>query len=446
MEMLGFSAVYRLATDLLGFFQSLAEQGCPAPFRLGPYRAFLVTRPEHVRHVYQREQAGVYINNRFASVTKRVFGDSLLNNDGPQWASQRRMLKPYFTNAGVKQWASLIDRKLGDLADAWERKAGEWLTVDAECAALTQAVMTSVLFGEEVGQTAVAQEAIEAIHVVHQEFVTQTLGLALLGPVFSWLPVPSNRRFNRAIRTIDRIVGRLIDCASRTRQGLIAFLRETVDPDTGRSMDAKLLRDELIALYVAGQETTGIALTWLLYELAKHPEIAEKARKDVLDRREGEVNAEAFPYLWAIVQETLRLHPSTTTLLRYAVRGDRIGEVEIPRGSLVLMSPYVTHRLPDIWPDPERFDPTRFKPGSGAPGVCSFITFGGGRHICLGLNLANRILLQSAVTLLRRFEFYVPNDYRVNPRPGLFLRPEGGCRIQIVSRPLSDRLAAAAGR
>jgi cytochrome P450 len=431
-------------TDLPGFFQSLAEQGCPAPFRLGPYRAFLVTRPEHVRHVYQREQAGVYINNRFASVTKRVFGDSLVNNDGPAWASQRRMLKPHFTNAAVKQWADLIDRKLVDLADSWDRKAGQWLEVDVECAMLTQTIMTSVLFGEEVGQTGAAQEVIEAIHVVHQEFVAQTLGRALLGPVFSWLPVPSNWRFQRAIRTVDRAVDPLIAHASRARQGLIALLRETVDPDTGCSMDTKLLRDEIVALYIAGQETTAIALTWLLHELAMHPGIAERARKDVLNWGEDEIDAEALPYLWAIVQESLRLHPPAIALLRYAVSDDRIGDVAIPRGSLVLMSPYITQRLPDIWPDPERFDPARFGPGARAPG--SFVPFGSGRHMCLGLHLASRILLQSVVTLLRRFEFYVPRDYRVNPRSGLLLRPQGGCRIQIVPRLQSDRPAVAAGR
>lgn len=433
-------------TDLPGFFQSLAEQGCPALFRLGPYRAFLVTRPEHVRHVYQREQAGVYINNRFASVTKRVFGDSLVNNDGPAWASQRRMLKPHFTNAAVKQWADLIDRKLVDLADAWDRKAGERLAVEVECAVLTQAIMTSVLFGEEAGQTEAAQEVIEAIHVVHQEFLVQTLGRALMGPIFSWLPVPSSWRFQRAIQTVDRVVDPLIAQASRTRQGLIALLRETVDPDTGCSMDGKLLRDEIVALYIAGQETTAIALTWLLYELAKHPDIAERARKDVLNWGEDEINAEALPYLWDIVQESLRLHPPAIALLRYAVSDDRIGDVAIPRGSLVLMSPYITQRLPDIWPDPERFDPARFGPGARAPGVCSFVPFGSGRHMCLGLHLANRILLQSIVTLLRRFEFYVPCDYRVNPRSGLLLRPQGGCRIQIVPQLQSDRPAVAAGR
>ncbi|WP_235726488.1 cytochrome P450 [Methylocaldum szegediense] len=397
-----------------------------------------------MRHVYQREQAGGYINNRFASVTRRVFGDSLLNNEGPEWARQRRMLKPYFMNAAVKQWASLIDRKVGDLADDWERKAGEWIAVDAACAALTQAIMTSVLFGEEVGQTAVAREAIEAIHVVHQEFVPQTLGLALLGPVFSWLPLPSNRRFNRAIRTIDQTISRLVDQASGTRQGLVALLRETVDPDTGRPMDTKLLRDVVVALYVAGQETTGIALTWLLYELAKHPDIAEKARTEGLNCKGAEITAETVPYVWAIVQETLRLHPSTTALLRYAVSDDRIGGVAIPKGSLVLMSPYVTHRLPDVWQDPERFDPARFAPGLNAPGVCSFITFGSGRHMCLGLHLANRVLLQSAVTLLQRFEFRFPEGYQLNPRSGLFLRPEGGCRIQVVPRLPSDRLVLVA--
>ncbi len=142
------------------------------------------------------------------------------------------------------------------------------------------------------------------------------------------------------------------------------------DPETGTGMSDKQLRDEILTIFLAGHETTANALSWTWYLLARHPE-AEARLHDELDRVLGgrlPNYADLAELKWTrmVIEEAMRLYPPAHTIARTALGEDRIGGVRVPAGAIITVSIYMTHRNPNLWPEPERFDPERFAPEESA--------------------------------------------------------------------------------
>ncbi|MFG2847561.1 cytochrome P450 [Kitasatospora sp. NPDC048296] len=331
-----------------------------AAFRLGPTPTVLVTDPAAVHHVLGRHP------DRYVKRSHRarmLVGDGVLSATGEAWKRQRRLLQSQFTGTGMRRYEQRIAAAARRTAERWEgyRRSGETFDV-----------------GEEM-----------------RGFALDTVWRALTG-------LPLDDRTDGELRAVERVVAAMptlptnaadardavaedlarIDAVAQAAIDAARSVRDVEEPGVLRVLlDAagqhpeytdRLIRDELVTLLVAGHETTATTLTWLFL---------------LLDDNPGARGADPQ----ALVSETLRLYPSAWLLPRHAVEDDVIAGHHIAAGTDVLVCPYLTHRDPALWPEPERFDPTRFAPGAARPAhLGAYFPFGLGARACLGTQFAVR--------------------------------------------------------
>jgi cytochrome P450 len=249
------------------------------------------------------------------------------------------------------------------------------------------------------------------------------------------VPTFENLRFRRALATLDQVVLRIIAERRRNpgdRGDLLSMLMQSRDEETGESMDDRQLRDEAMTIFLAGHETTANALgfTWLL--LSRHPATFRELRAELSQVLGGRSPTLAdLPRLTLtrrILQESMRLYPPAWIIGRSVIGPDEIGGYEIPARSIVFISPYVVHRHPRLWENPEGFDPHRFaqEPPRGA-----YFPFGGGPRMCIGNGFASMESELLLATIAQRVRPDLVPGHRVELEPSITLRPRFGLRMTI---------------
>jgi cytochrome P450 len=257
-----------------------------------------------------------------------------------------------------------------------------------------------------------------------------------------WLPTPDNFAFKRAIATLDRLVVRLVSARRKggSQKGdLLDALLEARDAETGEGMSEREIRDELVAIFFAGHETTANALTWTTHLLSTHPEVFEQVREEadrVLgDRVPTAQDVVQLEYTAAVLREALRLYPPGWIFGRVAERDDVLRGHAIHRGDMLAICPLVTHRMPEYWPEPERFDPARFLGDkSGGNRDYTYVPFGSGPHMCIGSHFA---MMEAAVALamiVRRGQLVVEQPEKVRMRSTITLQVAGGLPVRVELR------------
>jgi cytochrome P450 len=258
---------------------------------------------------------------------------------------------------------------------------------------------------------------------------------------------PRGRRFREAVATLDRIVVRIVadrraqmEKGDAARDDLLSMLLEARDEDTGEGMSDRQLRDELVTLFLAGHETTAIALTWTFHLLAGKPEALATLEREV-DEVLGERlvpqfdDLERLPYARMVAEEAMRLYPPAYVFSRRAAGEDQLGPYRMPAGAHIVISPYALHRRPDYWPDPDGFWPERFAPGARTDRPkLAYLPFGGGPRICIGNSFAmmEHAIVLAAVVRRWRLESIPGREVRTEPR--ITLRPRGGLPMRVLLR------------
>jgi cytochrome P450 len=258
-----------------------------------------------------------------------------------------------------------------------------------------------------------------------------------------WFPRRQPAAYRRVIAEFDAMVARLL--AERRADGidrgdLLSMLLAARDPETGEGMSDKQLRDEILTIFLAGHETTANALAWTWYLLARHPE-AEARLHDELDRVLGgrlPSLADLAELKWTrmVLEEAMRLYPPAHTISRTALGEDWIGGVRVPRGASITISIYVTHRSPNIWPEPERFDPERFTPAAvAARHRFAYLPFGGGPRICIGSSFAMAEAQVIVAMIAQRYRLRLAPGHVVEPVGLVTLRAKNGVWVTLEPRP-----------
>ncbi len=267
-----------------------------------------------------------------------------------------------------------------------------------------------------------------------------------LNHVFAWplfAPTPRNLRLRRALGLIDRVIQEMIDerrLSGDERADLLSILLAARYEDTGLGMTDEQLQNEVGILIGAGHETTSNALTWTLYLLSENPE-AEQALHRELDRElQGRVptmaDLQALPYTRMVIEEAMRLYPPAWILTgRETIAEDQIAGYTIPARSTVFISPYVIHRDPRFWPDPERFDPGRFAPEAAAARPrFAYLPFGGGPRKCIGADFALTEAQLILAAVAQRYCLRLQPGWTVKPDPIFTLRVRGGLPMHLEAR------------
>ncbi len=427
----------------------------PDPFA----NVFLVRSPQDTRHVLIANQ-DAYAKGTDYRVLGVLLGQGLLTNADPVfWQRQRKLVQPMFAKRHLAPMATHMTAAATDWLEKWEAPAsGDGTLIDAHAAmnALTLDVVDRALFGvgiDDATTQVVGAAMSDVLHVgsfyLQRGYITRALmsfGLSL-NQALQTRPRPW-RKAMRAIDTLDGVVGTMISAYEADpepdQDNLLALLLSARDEETGEPMSREQVRDEVMTFLGAGHETTANALSWTWLLLSQHPHVREHLQAEVDDVLQGRVpsaeDVDRLPYTMAVLQESMRLYPPVPAVSRVALEDDVVGGARVKKGAGVLVLPYVIHRDPTLWPNPEGFDPRRFLApelgGTMTPDrpKQAFMPFGAGRRICVGSGFA----LMEGVLLLamiaQRYELDLQSGARIRPEIAITLRPEGSLPMILRKR------------
>lgn len=416
--------------------RSMRQHGDVVGFRMGPKRAIFVAHPDHARHVLQENHRNYDKETPGFQKLRSLLGLGLLTSEGDFWLRQRRIAQPAFHRQRIASFASMMTRASEDTVSRWSQASSgsEPLDLSAEMMRLTLRIAGETLLSADVSGASdeVGEALTVAMHVTNDR-ITRVLDLTEV------LPTPTNVRYWRARRTLDRIVLGMIDGRRRSGEDkgdLLSMLMLARDPETGEGMSDRQLRDEVMTIFLAGHETTANALTWTWYLLARHPEVERRLHQELREVLGGRTpTLEDFPrleYTRMVLDEAMRLYPPAWFLARRAVGPDEIAGYRIAPGTLLMISPYATHRHPDFWENPERFDPERFSEGrSVGRHRFAYFPFGGGPRLCIGNNFALMEMRLVLATLAQHFRLSLPSNAAAEPDPTITLRTRAPIRMKL---------------
>ncbi len=406
---------------------------------LGVSSPYLVTHPDHVQQVLQ-ERAANYLRGDDTALwrsVRQLVGDGILS-EGDTWRNSRRTLAPLFRpariNPLVDTMAEAIDGATGRLDKAAE--AGTVVDIGAELSRLVCAAIMRVFFANRLG----VDDALRIMAA--QESIVTAMAPRLLAPVVPWwVPMPGDRRFHRAVQTIDDILlpvlRKALDEPGSGDDVLSTLARARND---GQPLTERQMRDDLVSMVAVTTETSYVALTWLWPVLATHEDVAHRLYAEIEDVvGAGPVRADHLPqltYTRMVLDELLRLFPAGWIVPRRAVGADVLGGVRIDKGSTVILSPYATHRMEAFWgSDAESFDPERFTPERvAARHRYAYYPFGLGIHRCLGEGLFQLEAQLIVATLVSKYRFTLTEPTVPGIRVAASLRPRRRVELTLTRR------------
>ena len=441
----------RVAWDLPAFaadpprflLRRAVRDGPVARLRLGRRPAYVVSGPAEVHQILSRHRdfpKGVAHDPdqpEPGPPLALALGTGLLSSSGAHHARQRRLMQPMFTHASV---ASYADRMVQE-ADRFSASLGRRLDLVPALSEVTLHILTRTVFDTPLPPGDV--QAIRSAVTAGQDLAgvrglvrtRNRAGVARVRPIVQAAMAPAREVIRRLVA--ERLGG-------PARDDLLSLLLDGVDEETGLRMSPQDVEDEVLTLLLAGHETTTNALSWTFALLAANPGARDRLVAEVdaahgLGGRATPLELAQLPWTAACLDESLRLYPPAWLVLRHTDRARTIGDTAVPAGSTLMVTPYVTQRVPALWPDADRYRPERFLPGGSAHPVrrrplSAYLPFGGGPRICIGEHFA---LLEARIVLA-----VVTRDWLVQPtgrrlpryRPRITLGPKGGLPVVVSAR------------
>lgn len=425
-----------LGSDWFGYLEKCArDYGDVVFFRFGRAPICLLTHPDGIEQVLVTD-APNFVKSRGYRALTRILGNGLLTNEGDAWQRQRKLIQPAFRHESLVPYATVMIEAADRVFGSW--RDGETRDIHKDMMRATLEIVARTLLGCDASEKAKTVGA--AMEVVAEKFMNQA-SLAFLVP--AGLPLPGTLSLQRAIGVLDGIIYDIIGerrASGRSDGDLLDTLLRAHDHESGQMSDRQL-RDELMTLFLAGHETTAIALSWTVYLLAKDPEVAaqleEQLEAVLASRAPGFEDVSKLRFTEMVIKESMRLYPPVWGFSRRALRPFEVSGYQLPVGTNVFLMPWVTHRDARFFPEPERFDPLRWREDpirSGKIPRFAYFPFGGGPRVCVGASFA---MLEATLLLARltqRFRFGVPPGQAPEIRPSVTLRTKSGIKVVLHKR------------
>lgn len=433
-----------LLKDILGTsLRGMHDYGNVVRYLAGPPGRFRVTaygicHPDDVQHVLAAG-ANRYAKQDSAYIQLRALvGNGLLTSEGETWKRQKRLVQPLFTHNRVNGYAAMMAQEAAELIERWESMRRKDATVDlhSEMTRFSLRVVCRALFGTEV-------EHIIPVLRDNVPYLSRRAFRRSLAPIpipAHW-PTPGNKHARQAQAQVRGIVDEMISDRRMRPAGnddLLSLLLRAQDPEGGTALSDEEVRDQALIFLLAGHETTATSLTFTFHLLGRHPDVQRKVRKEVLDLLAGGSpdleDVKGLSYTTMAIKEAMRLYPAAHSIPRLVIETDRLGGYEIPAGSVAVLSPWVTHRHPEFWEDPDRYDPERFTPArEKTRHRYAYFPFGGGPRACIGQYFSMLEAVIVTAMLVRAYELTSPEG-PVKLFTGITLRPKQAmpCRIDPV--------------
>jgi cytochrome P450 len=399
---------------------------------LGFQRAYLLARPDFIKYALQ-DHGKNFSRGPTTRWLKSVWGEGLAVSDGEFWVRQRRLVQPVFHHKRLAAISASITAETEGMMDSWNHAADlrEPFDVASEMRKLTTHILLQALFSSQSDEDRKAMSQCTAVLLGD---VNDRMS-SMAPSVYDCL-LPRTILRSLAIRSLDKLVYRII--AERRRGGddrgdMLSLLLLVRDKDSGQEMGDRQVRDEVMTLLLAGFESTSNALSWTWYLLSKNPRVERRLKAELDDVLAGRMPTFAdllrLTYTKMVMEESLRLYPPAYKFTRQAIEDDEIGGYAIPAGSLVIMSPWVTHRS-HFWANPEAFEPERFSPDRAEERPrFAYFPFGGGQRSCMGVEFAMMEARLVLAMVAQRFRLSLVDEHDVKPRAALTLQARNGVRV-----------------
>jgi cytochrome P450 len=436
-------SIRAIRRDPLAFLAAMhAEYGDVLQFPIPVPATYLVTDAEAVRRVLVTNAKAYGKRTLQYTTLALVTGEGLLTADTEAWRRQRPVVQPAFHRSSLELVAGHVRTAVDRLYEGWTRRDGQVVDVDEAMMHLALEVVGASLFGSDLSGDAerLADATLAALDVVVKKARSPL-------PVPVAVPTPTNLVLRRAVAKLDAAVDAMLaeraarplpdGCAPRDMLDLLLATH-----DDGSRLSRQQVRDQVVTFIVAGHETVASALTWAWHLLATNPDVFDRLRVEVdavcPDGSAGFADLARLPWTSAVLDETLRLYPPAWLITRRALAPDVLGGVDVPADALVIISPWLVHRDATAWPDPERFDPSRFLDEDGlrrrdVVASSAYLPFGAGPRLCVGRDMA---LLEGALVLASLVARVDLEQVGPPPRavPLVTIRPVDGLPMRVRLR------------
>ncbi len=389
--------------------------------QVGPKKLVLVIHPDYVHHVTITNAQNYDKLESYDGVRKYIIGDGLVTSTGDLWKRQRRLMSPFYTPRGVQEFADIFLRDTMSMTKRWDELAAKHAQIEMfdEMALITASIVLKAIFSTESDQDILEiKECVETMIGFAGSRMTNPFALP------DWLPTGPNLKYRKAHDKVHHYINTVLDARlamneSEYPNDLLSKLITAEDPETSERMPRELLRDEALTNFFAGYETSARSMSHAWYALTQNPDVKAKLHEE-LDRELGDElptldTLKRLPYTLRVIKETLRLYPPAPMYAKDVVDDDVIDGYRIEKGSTMLLLPYFTHRHPDFWDEPARFEPNRHAPEAEKERHAqAYHPFASGQRVCLGNHFS---LLETHIMLAilaHRFEpKFLPN-YEAN--------------------------------
>ena len=412
------------------------EFGDTFRFYLGGLKeAIVTTNAGVIQHVLKTNAENYHKSEIQIKRMGHFLGKGLLTTHGEPWKTQRRLIQKGFDRKQLEALSSIMQDSLAESLRDFDRQIAEGpVDIYPNLMKMTFAMVAKSLFG--------AKLKVEDIDLVSrtictvQEFIVKQTLQPYMNP---WYATSGQLRRHEEMRA--QADGVLMEYITKRRNeapghDLLQTLMDARYAD-GEGMPDELILSESMQLLVAGHETSSNALSWMLYLLSSRPDCLERVRQEFDTVLGGAPlnfgDVMKLEFTGQVIHEALRLYPPFWMVDREAVADDRVGDLEIPRGSTVIVFVYGAHHAPASWPDPESFNPERFAKGSEKLFTpFTFLPFGAGPRGCIGGNYAMLQILMILSTVLTRYDFELIPGQTIEARPMVILRPKHGIKMSFT--------------
>ena len=418
----------------------MLEYGDLVQLNFGPQPLFLVSHPDYLQRILRDNYQNYRKPDMFYRIPREVAGNGLINSTGDFWLRQRRMIQPYLHRKQLENIFLDMVEAISETLDTWEplSKNGDQVDLGGQMGEITINTITRTMFGK--GTVPKSQVKEINLHIKHMvDYIGQTLYSTMLP---KWVPIPGHAEFERDQKAIKQTVNQIIAACRQEKEtsaSLIQMLMNIVDEESHEQMTEQQLFDEVMSIFVAGNETTATALTWLGAVIQENPAILEKMLMEINNvlgtHMPSFESISRLTYTRQVFMEILRKYTVAPFVPRALNQTDRLGNYDLPANALVLIFYHGVHHNPRVWAEPEIFDPERFTPERlAAQHPFAYVPFSAGPRKCAGDEFA---LFEGPLILammLQRYRINILPNQTFEARIGATMRPYNGVKVTLSKR------------
>jgi len=435
----GVSGLLRFASDPLRVLEDVRRRyGTRVFYEQRGIPFAIVMDPEGIEEVLV-DHAGSLNKDRFTAELGRVLGRGLVTSEGDLWRRQRKLMAPSFQPKHLEKLASVMVDRSEALVAGYQ--AGQTRDVHSDMMRLTLDIVVSTLFGTSPVRS---DEVDEHLSTIMSDFHTLMFTWRAMFPI--WTPFPTRLRLTRSRDRLQRIVRELIRTKRTSGAESADLLSRLIaaQDETGRGMSDAQLLDEALTVFLAGHETTALALTYALCCLARHPLVLTRLENEVDevlgDEPASLASVARLEFCGAVLKEAMRLYPPVWAIGRSALEPIRIGDKQVGPGTQFMLPQWVVHRDPAWFAEPLHFLPERWlsQAGQSIPRFAYF-PFGGGPRICIGNHFAMLEATLALASIVRQVRLSLPAQFELDFVPTVTLRPRAPIEMRVDIRTHGPR-------